>query len=101
MKIVVLICLVSLTAGCGEQDASVTVTLEISGISDQADREQVQEKLKGMTDGNSHSMRSNYSGNQMSITLSPVTDVDAFAQKIDFGNVTDVSDRTVKVDFVP
>lgn len=106
IQIISLICLALLTVGCGlslEQDPSETVNIEISGISAEPDRKEVQEALQGMTDGNGHSLRSNYSGNRMSISLSPVKDVDAFAKKIHFGTVTDVdvASRTVKVDFVP
>ena len=43
-----------------------------------------------------------FSGSKMSITASPITDVEAFAKKISFGKVTDVdvAARSVKVDFV-
>lgn len=90
-------------SGCGisfEHDPAKTVTVEISGIDDATDREAVQETLKGMTDGSSHIMTTSSSGDQMTIKLSPVTDVKAFSQKINFGKVTEVEDRTVKVDFV-
>lgn len=88
------------TVGCS-QDPATTVTLEISGISAEADREAVAETLKGMTDGSSHSMRSTYSGDQLTISVSPVGDVDAFAEKIDFGEVTSVNGRTIQVTYEP
>jgi hypothetical protein len=90
-------------AGCGdislEQDPAKTVKVEISGISDEADREQVSEALGGMTDGSSHSMTSFSSGDTMTVNLSPVTDVKAFSEKVNFGEVTEVKDRTVKVNY--
>ncbi len=90
-------------AGCGisfEHDSAKTVTVVITGISTAADREEVGETLQGMTDGSSHLMTSSSSGSTMTIKLSPVTDVEAFSRKINFGDVTEVKDRTVKVTFV-
>ncbi len=87
-------------SGCNlEQDPATTVQIEITGIRDKADREAVAEKLGGMTDGSGHSMTSSWSGDKMTINLSPVSDVHAFSEKIDFGKVTAVEDRTVKVQF--
>jgi hypothetical protein len=91
---------VPLTVGCS-QDPATTVTLEITGISAESDREKVAETLKEMTDGSSHSMRSTYSGDQLTISVSPVSDVDAFAEKIDFGEVTSVNGRTIQVTYGP
>jgi hypothetical protein len=90
-------------AGCGisfEHDPAKTVTVVITGISADADREEVGETLKGMTDGSSHLMTSSSSGTTMTVKLSPVSDVEAFSRKINFGEVTEVDERTVKVDFV-
>lgn len=86
------------SAGCS-QDPATTVTIELTGISDDADRDTVQETLKEMTDGNSHSMRTFSTGNSLTVHLSPVSDVDAFVNAIDFGEVTDVNGRTVKVTY--
>ena len=87
--------------GCN-MDPAVTVHLEIKGISEESDRESVLETLKGMTDGSGHSYTSSYAGDTMSVDLSPVSDVDAFSKKINFGTVTEVdaATRTVRVDFV-
>lgn len=88
-------------SGC-EMDPAVTVHLEIKGITDEADREDVQKTLEGMTDGSGHMYSSSYAGDTMSVDLSPVSDVEAFSKKINFGTVTEVdaATRTVKVDFV-
>ena len=89
--------------GCNlsfEQDPATTVTIEISGINDDDDCEEVQETLMGMADGSSHSMTTFRSGDKMTINLSPVGDVRAFSRKINFGEVTEVEGRTVKVRFV-
>ena len=86
--------------GCN-QDPAVTVTIEISGVSAESDQDDIKETLEGMTDGSSYSIYSRNFGSKMTINLSPVSDVDAFVEKIDFGTVTEVSGRTIKVDFVP
>jgi isopentenyl phosphate kinase len=88
--------------GCGAfgHEPAKKVTIEINEISAEADRDEVKETLKGMTDGSSHLMTSFSTGDQMTVELSPVSDVDAFSRKINFGEVTEVKDRTVKVTFV-
>ena len=90
-------------SGCNisfKQDPAETVIVTIIGIKNDEDRETIKETLKGMTDGSSHTMRSSYAGNRMTVHLSPVTNVKKFSQKINFGKVTEVKGRTVKVDFV-
>ncbi len=95
-----LVCLLSLATfiGCSfEMDPATTVKLEITGISQADDREAVSDQLKNMTDGSSHMMTSTYSGDKLTVQLSPVSDVDAFSKKINFGTVTEIKDRTVKI----
>lgn len=89
--------------GCNfkfEHDPAKTVTIEITGISNDADRDKIDETLKGMTDGSGHMLTSTWTGDKTTINLSPVTDVEAFSRKINFGKVTEVDGRTVKVEFV-
>lgn len=74
-----------------------TVTIEITGTLDDAQQEEITEKLKTMTDGSSHSVSTMSSGNSMTITLAPVSDVQAFVDKINFGEVTAVEGRTVEI----
>lgn len=87
-----------LFSGCG-YGPEQTVTIEISGVADASAKEQIQEKLKTMTDSSGHSMSTSSSGDSMTVKLAPVSDVAAFAKKIDFGKVTDtdVTGRVVKV----
>ena len=92
-----------LLAGCNlsmEHDPEKMVTVEISGISEESDRERVQENLTDITQGAMHMMTSTSSGSQMTAHVSPVTDVKKFVQGIKFGKVTDVTDRTIKVQFI-
>ncbi|MEO1618805.1 MAG: hypothetical protein AAFV88_23340 [Planctomycetota bacterium] len=94
--------LLCINIGCNisiGHDPEKSVTVEISGISTDTDRESVSETLKEFVDGSSHVMTSSYAGDSMSITLSPVTDVQAFADKIDFGEVQSVEERTVTVTY--
>lgn len=78
-----------------------SVTLEISGLQGQKQRESVREQLAEMTDGAGHSLRSSSSGDEMTITVSPVSDVDVFIEKIDFGVVTEVDGRQITVEMHP
>jgi hypothetical protein len=83
-----------------EVDPATTVKVEIIGVNDEEDRDDIREKLTGMTDGSSHMMTSSASGDKMTIELSPVEDIAAFSRKINFGEVIEVDGRTVKVSFV-
>jgi len=98
---VILLGLIALTAsatGCSfKHDPATMVTLEITGISADADIERVKEAVKKWTDGGSHLMTTRHSGENLSIDLSPVTDVDAFVKKIDFGDVTAVDNRKISL----
>jgi hypothetical protein len=90
-------------SGCNlsfEQDPATTVTVEITGVDNDSDRENIQETLKEMTDGSSHMMTSSSFGDTMTVSLSPVEDAEAFSKKINFGKVTEVDGRTIKVEFV-
>ena len=81
-------------AGCNlsfEHDPEKTVTVEISGISEESDRDRVREELEKITQGAMHMMTSSSSEDEMTAQVSPVTDVKKFVQGINFGKVTDVS----------
>jgi hypothetical protein len=79
---------------CGGYSENQTVRIVVTGADD-AKFDEISQKLKGMTDGSSH--YTSRVGN--TITLAPVSDVQAFADMIDFGKVTKVDDatRTVSV----
>ena len=83
-----------------EHDPAESVTVEISGISEESDRERVQENLTDITQGSMHMITSTSSGSQMTVQVSPVTDVKKFVQGIKFGKVTEMQDRTIKVQFI-
>ena len=87
--------------GCNVgRDPEKTVTVEIVGIRTEPDRKRVLETLKSMTDGSSRYITSTASGNTMTVTLWPVSDVTAFSQRFNFGKVTNVQGRVVKIDFL-
>ena len=83
-----------------EHDPARTVTVEITGINEDEDRDEVRATLTGMADGSSYVITSSSSGDRMTVRLSPVEDVKGFSRKINFGNVTEVDGRTVRVEFV-
>ena len=83
-----------------EQDPAETVTVEITGVNDEEVRDEIRETLQGMAEVSSHVMTSSSSGDKMTVKLSPVGDVKAFSRKINFGEVTEVDGRTIKVEFV-
>ena len=75
--------------GCG-YGPEETVTVKIAGSADQAQRDEILEKLKDLTDGSSHSISSTWSGDTMTVELAPVSNIDAFSKRIAFGKVTNV-----------
>ena len=100
---------VSAATGCRMQhDPSKMVTIEISGIPDGKESERVLERIdeaqkqsKKWTDGSSNVMNWNGTGQQMTVEMAPVSDVDAFVKKLDFGRVTAVEGRKIKVVYPP
>jgi len=76
------------------------VTVEITGVKNDV-HENIKMKLKGMTDAGAPPMIPNASvvGDKFTVELFPVSDVQAFSKKIDFGRVVEVKERTVKVEF--
>jgi len=101
-RFLLMIMLVGL-AGCSlsmEHDPAETVTVKITGISEGSDRERVKENLEDCIQGVMHMMTSNASGSEMTVQVSPVTDVEKFVQGIKFGKVTEVQGRTIKVQFI-
>ena len=99
---VVFVLLAGFPWGCSlpKPDPATKVTVVITGLSDEAIRDEIQETLKGMVDGSSYQMRSQWTGDTMSVELSPVDDVDAFIRKINFGKVTAVNGRNIQVEYV-
>ena len=98
-RLLILGLFISCSSGCFSQDPETTVTVIVSGLTSDDDRDKVNESLKGMADGSSHFIKSSWSGSTTTFKLSPVKDVDAFSKKVNFGEVTEVKDRTVKVSF--
>ena len=81
-------------------DPSKTVVVEITKITDKNIHDEIKETLKGMTEGSSHIMVSCSSEDKMTVKLSPIKDLKAFSRKINFGEVTEIDGRTIKVEFV-
>jgi hypothetical protein len=82
------------SAQVGRYGADQTVTIRITGVKDENARKYVLDRLPGLTGSKSHSMRSSTRNNVTTVTLAPVKDPQAFADKIDFGEAT-VSGRTI------
>lgn len=73
------------------------VKLRISRVTDDAIEDVITERLKKMTDGSSYSWMGRKVGDNLYVQLSPVRDVDAFIEKIDFGKVIARKGRRVVV----
>ena len=91
-----------LNVGCNPfaHDPEQTVHIEISSITEQAERDEVHEILKGMTEGSGHVITTKRDRDTLLIKLSPVRDVQAFARRINFGQVTEIEGRTVRIEYI-
>jgi hypothetical protein len=89
---------ISLIGGC-TMDPTTTVTVEVSGLHNSAESEQVLSLLTTMYDGDTPftGVQSQFNGEQLTVRLSPVADVDRFASRINFGTVTRHAGRTIQV----
>jgi hypothetical protein len=99
-----ILCLMfTLATGCGAFDSAKTVEVEISGVDGNPAREEILEVLSTMydKDAGSKRMHSSSSHDVLKVKMSPVSDVQAFSRRINFGTVEQVADRTVKVRYVP
>lgn len=88
--------------GCVKFEPDKTVLVEVTGLIAEADRDEVLEILKTMYDKGAGAKRSQsrYAEGLLTVKLYPVSDVEAFSRRINFGTVTDVSGRTVRVQYV-
>ena len=102
MRNLVLPVLLIALSGCGnllEFDPATTVILKITGVEDEAEKERIKEKAKELV-----LERAAWQKNSMSqhaetlmIKLSPVKDVQGFADRITFGKVTAVDGKIIHV----
>jgi hypothetical protein len=80
-------------------EAELAVTVNVTGVNDLKTGEmiggRITEVMKAM--GGGYSMRSNTGGGRMSVTVAPVADPRAFADKLTFGKVTRVEGRIIDV----
>lgn len=102
ISVIVLVAVILLTTGCNpfHQDPEQTVTITVTSISKDDKREEVLEILKGMTGGSGHTMSVRTENDQLIIKLSPITDVQGFARRINFGHVEKVDNRTILIEYV-
>lgn len=100
---VLVACLLLLCAvpGCVKFEPDKTVLIEVTNL-EEADRTEVTEILKTMYDEDAGAKRSEarYDGHVLTVKMYPVSDIEAFSRRINFGTVTEVSGRTVKVRYV-
>ncbi len=73
------------------------VTVVVLGPMDGDREDEICDALIELTGSQDWSLSSMQSGNKLTVTVGPVTDAKAFADKITFGTVTQVQDRTITV----
>ncbi len=77
------------------ENAADSITIKITGIPDDAAEDAITDKLLEMMDVGS--MDWTTVDDVLTVEITPVKDVEAFARKIDFGKVTEVKDKTITV----
>lgn len=100
--LVVCFVLVCSLPGCVKFEPDKTVVIEVTGLIEEAERDEVLEILKTMYDKDAGAKRSEsrYSDGLLSVKMYPVSDAEAFSRRINFGTVTDVTNRTVRIQYV-
>ena len=93
---------VMVVSGCGnllEFDPNTTVILKVTGVKDDAHSDQIKDEcVELVRDKSAWQKHQIYStGDRMTIKISPVDDVDQYAEKIRFGEVTSVDGNTIHV----
>jgi hypothetical protein len=102
-RLSLLLLLLIAVAGCGnpfEFDPSTTVILKVSGVEDDAAQERITEKAKELVMEKStwHKTQTSEHAGTVMIKISPVEDVQAYADRITFGKVTSVDGTKIYVD---
>ena len=102
MRNLVLPVLLIALSGCGnplEFDPATTVILKITGVEDEAEKERIKEKAKELVLERVAWQKSSMSqhAETLMIKLSPVKDVQGFADRITFGKVTAVDGNIIHV----
>ena len=85
-------------SGCGSSAKENMITLQISGVRDRELRDQIASRLPELVESASPSITSDWTGETMTVELSPVEDVEAFARRIDFGVARVVDSGTIVVE---
>ena len=100
IEAVVAVLLASAVCGCNlGNDPKLTVTVVVTGIPDKAESERIEKSLKEMVSGSVRYSQSIWTGDTLTMQLSPVIDVREFSRKIKFGKVTGLQENTVQVEF--
>ena len=84
--------------GCVKFEPDKTVLIEVTDLIKKAERDEVLEILKTMYDKDAGAKRSEsrYSEGLLTVKMYPVSDVEAFSRRINFGTVTEVSGDAVE-----
>jgi hypothetical protein len=101
MRYVLVLTLLVLLSGCGNPfkfDPATTVILKITGV-ERDEQEDIEEEVKELVQerANWHMTQVSQYGETLTIKATPVEDVQGFADRIDFGEVTSVEDRIIHV----
>jgi hypothetical protein len=78
-------------------DPDKTVRLEIIGVTDDAAEDAIKQKLQNMTDGSGYVLTCSRIRTTLTANLAPVSDVQAFIRKIEFGTITNIRGRRIVV----
>jgi hypothetical protein len=101
MRHALVLILLVLLSGCGNPftfDPATTVILKITGVGED-EQEGIEDDVKELVQerANWHMTQVSRHGETLMIKATPVEDVQEFADRIDFGDVTSVEDRTIHV----
>lgn len=100
LKVIAIFLLVAAACGCSlESDPKLTVTVIVTGIPSREESERIEKSLKDLLKGPVRRTSSTWTGDTLTIDLSPVPSAQELSRKINFGTVTETQGNTIKIAF--
>ena len=100
IKFIAIILLGAAVCGCSlESDPKLTVTVIVTGIPSREESERIEKSLKDLVKGSIRRTSSTWTGDTLTIDLSPVPSAQELSRQINFGTVIETQGNTIKIAF--
>ena len=100
IKLVAFVLLAAVAGACSlGSDSKLTVTVIVTGIPSKQESDRIEKSLKDLVKGSVRYTSSSWTGDTLTMDLSPVPSAREFAGRIPFGTVTELQGNTIKIAF--